>query len=438
MRIRLSIIGIVLAVALLANSTPVAAGEPDTPAEAAQAILDAQERADRSAQAWADAETELAGLADSAARTQTKLTELEARVDVLRADMEALALQRFIADDAASPALFGGTNGATIDAEEHVYASLALGAADSSVDSFEAASADLTKLRTQLTKDQAAARNAADVFEAMQTQAVQDVTKYRDLRERLIKEEAVRQELERREAARREAERRAREQRAQREAAQAAANSGRRTATAPRSTASNAPAQTPNQPTGANQPQPSPESPPRVEPVPAPGQPPVEQPAPAVEQPPVEQPAAEPEQPPAPAPEPEPAAPPPSDMACPVAGASAFADTWGAPRSGGRKHQGVDMIAAKGTPLVAVVDGYAKFSQNNLGGNAAWVSGNDGTKYYYAHLDSYEGSSRSVSRGEVIGYVGNTGNTTVDHLHFEVHPGGGGAVNPTPYVRNAC
>ena len=95
------------------------------------------------------------------------------------------------------------------------------------------------------------------------------------------------------------------------------------------------------------------------------------------------------------------------------------------------------MIAKTGTPLVAVVSGSVQFKQNSLGGNAVWLSGSDGNKYYYAHLSRFEGSSRSVSQGEVIGYVGMTGNAGVPHLHFEVHPGGGSAVNPTPYVRNA-
>ena len=123
-------------------------------------------------------------------------------------------------------------------------------------------------------------------------------------------------------------------------------------------------------------------------------------------------------------------------ISCPVYGAS-YSDSYGASRSGGRSHEGVDMIAPTGTPVYAVVSGSANFKQNSLGGNSVWLSGSDGNSYYYAHLDSFEGSSRSVSQGEVIGYVGSTGNAPIPHLHFEVHPGGGSSVNPTPWVRNA-
>ncbi|WP_420453433.1 peptidoglycan DD-metalloendopeptidase family protein [Ilumatobacter sp.] len=125
-------------------------------------------------------------------------------------------------------------------------------------------------------------------------------------------------------------------------------------------------------------------------------------------------------------------------IVCPMPG-SAYGDTWGAARSGGRRHEGVDMIAPRGIPIFAVVNGVATFKQNRLGGNAVSLVGDNGHRYYYAHLDRYAGSSRRVAQGELIGYNGDTGNAraSTPHLHFEIHPGGGRAVNPYPSVRAA-
>jgi peptidoglycan LD-endopeptidase LytH len=128
------------------------------------------------------------------------------------------------------------------------------------------------------------------------------------------------------------------------------------------------------------------------------------------------------------------------NMVCPIRGAVSFIDSWGAPRSQGR-HMGVDLMAARGTPNVAVVSGEVTMrSPGGQPGLGVHLRGDDGNLYYYFHLDSYAGGSRRVTQGEVIGYTGNTGDASggPTHTHFEVHPGGGGAVNPYPYVVGIC
>jgi peptidoglycan LD-endopeptidase LytH len=125
---------------------------------------------------------------------------------------------------------------------------------------------------------------------------------------------------------------------------------------------------------------------------------------------------------------------------CPVAGPNTFTDTFGAPRSGGRTHQGQDLLAAAGTPVVAVHDGTASTSSNSLGGLTVGLVHDGGGWTYYAHLSGYENSGH-VSTGTVIGYVGSTGNAgSTNHLHFEYHPGGAGAaaVNPYSMLRAVC
>jgi murein DD-endopeptidase MepM/ murein hydrolase activator NlpD len=131
----------------------------------------------------------------------------------------------------------------------------------------------------------------------------------------------------------------------------------------------------------------------------------------------------------------------PGSWLCPVQGPVAFTDSFGAPRGGGRrKHQGVDMMSPRGTPVVASVSGAVRRSDNGAGGIAYYLEGDDGNVYYGAHLQSYVGGTGSVEQGTVVGYVGNTGDAAggPTHLHFEIHPGGGAAVNPTGTVSQHC
>jgi murein DD-endopeptidase MepM/ murein hydrolase activator NlpD len=135
--------------------------------------------------------------------------------------------------------------------------------------------------------------------------------------------------------------------------------------------------------------------------------------------------------------------PPPVGGTCPVGGAVSFTDSYGAPRSGGRVHRGVDMIAARGTPIVAIYSGtITAMSTSALGGISVWLRADNGDQFYYAHLDGYGDIStgQSVSQGFVLGYNGSTGNAPdwLPHLHFEWHPGGGSAVNPYQLVRSLC
>ncbi len=126
-------------------------------------------------------------------------------------------------------------------------------------------------------------------------------------------------------------------------------------------------------------------------------------------------------------------------LRCPVAGPVSHVNDWGFPRSGGRFHEGHDLFAPQGTPAVAVVAGTAVQTTGRIGGLQVKLLGDDGVSYYYTHLDRF-GSAGRVSAGTVVGYVGATGNAvgTSPHVHFEVHPGGGAAVNPYPLVAPVC
>jgi murein DD-endopeptidase MepM/ murein hydrolase activator NlpD len=124
---------------------------------------------------------------------------------------------------------------------------------------------------------------------------------------------------------------------------------------------------------------------------------------------------------------------------CPVDGPYFVVDTFGAPRPGGRFHEGIDLQTARGTPIVAALPGFVRRVPNSLGGNAVIVDSAGGTYAYYAHLSAY-GANGSVQAGDVIGYAGATGDARglIPHLHFELHPGGGDAVDAFADLQAVC
>ena len=119
-----------------------------------------------------------------------------------------------------------------------------------------------------------------------------------------------------------------------------------------------------------------------------------------------------------------------------------YSNSFGAPRGGGRSHEGVDVFAGEGDPVLAVTDGTItrKLTDHpgSLGGNVLRLTWAGGSSYYvYSHLESFADGidvGSHVRTGDVIGYLGATGNASVAHLHFEVHPFGNRAVDPTPYL----
>jgi peptidoglycan LD-endopeptidase LytH len=129
-------------------------------------------------------------------------------------------------------------------------------------------------------------------------------------------------------------------------------------------------------------------------------------------------------------------------LVCPVDGATTFRDSWGEPRPGGRAHTGVDMMAVLGTPLVAIENGVI-YNPNwhYAGGIGLYILGDSGDSWYYAHMNGYAPGIQAgtrVAAGQVVGYVGQTGNAASPHLHLAHILAGGQYVNPYPVIAAIC
>jgi len=134
----------------------------------------------------------------------------------------------------------------------------------------------------------------------------------------------------------------------------------------------------------------------------------------------------------------------PTALPVPVQGVAPgrLADTWGAARSAGRRHEGIDIFAPRGTPVLSTTEGVVtRVGTNRLGGQVVWVLGPGRQMHYYAHLDGYAdiAAGDHVMPGTPLGYVGDTGNArgTPPHLHYGIYQPGG-AINPFPLLRGSA
>jgi len=388
----------------------------DAARQAAREIQAARDRANAAADAYFQAQSDLEVLEDEAMGMQRKTDALSERVDQLRRDVESLAVSRFATSGAQGIPLLTGLQAPKDQIQADVLVDVVTNVGSNSIDEFEAAQKELDEQQDELDDQRQAIGDQKELFTQLQVEAEAEVKRLREIEEQRLTDEAVRQALAEQQAAIM-ARTEEIELRTAEAAARAQPNPG---VAAARVAAESAAAE------GVD---------PNADPAADPGAPDTQRPSGAsggtsggrtgtggagsvpigvvngevyIDA-----------------------------IVCPMNG-SAYGDSWGAPRSGGRSHEGVDMLAPRGTPIYAVVSGTVNFKQNRLGGNAASLVGDNGNRYYYAHFSGYEGVSRRVTQGEVIGYNGDTGNATgTPHLHFEIHPGGRLAVNPTPSVRVA-
>lgn len=403
-----TVVGVLIA-SFSMPSLVVADHDADAAEAAARDIAETQRRADEAAAKLFDTAGLIAELDADIAEAEVELGVAQRRFDEITDVMQRSAVNRFVAAGPGPTTLFGDVTQAQDDLTANVLAQVASADAFVDRDEVDEAREQLDRSRERLEVRRRDAAQAREDYTRLKETAESELVRLQELEALRQRDAAVQHEYERlererqaREAAEREAA--AAREAAEREAAErdrvareAAGNQANGAGNSDSSTGAQLPAPDTTPGTGTDDGQDGSNSGGN------------NSPPPAV-----------------------------SGIVCPIAGPNAFGDTWGDARSGGRSHEGVDMMSPGGTPIVAVESGTVQFKTNTLGGNVIWLAGASGTKYYYAHLSAWEGSSRRVGQGEVIGYVGATGNTTANHLHLEIHPGGALAVNPYPYVRAVC
>jgi murein DD-endopeptidase MepM/ murein hydrolase activator NlpD len=401
----------------------------DAAQQAAREIQAARDRANAAAEAFLQAQSDLEVMQDQAAALEKEAISLRDRVDRLRRDVESLAIARFATSGSKGIPLLTGLQAPKDQVQADVFSDVVTDAGTGTLDEFDLAQKELRAKQRELADRRSQVEDQQALFVELQDQANAEVKRLREIEEQRLTDEAVLRALAAQQAAALSKLEEAQLRNAE-AAAKAQPNPGVLAAQAAAAAEAAAAAADPDAPGDGTDAASDVSAGVDGSPVPtlAPntgasggtsggrtgtggaGSAPI-----GVLNGDVYIDA----------------------IVCPMPG-SAYGDSWGAPRSGGRRHEGVDMLAPTGTPIYAVVSGTVTFRQNRLGGNAVSLAGDNGNRYYYAHLSRYEGASRRVNQGDVIGYNGDTGNATgVPHLHFEVHPGGGLAVNPTPSVRAA-
>ncbi len=396
------VLAVIIGTALLGGvGAPAWAQSDDDPAQrAAREIAAARERANQAAEDYFAAESQLELLELEEERLQLEVGELVEEVADLKRAVEFVAVNRFVSSGASGIPILTDLRAPTEQLHGDVLASVVAESGATTLDDYDEARSRLRAKREEAQATQEAVRRQQESLVQLQADAEAEVVRLRDIESQRLQDEAVAAALlaQQREEARQLAELQRREAESARVAAAtagvaaavvSAGSSDGNTTGNQGASGGEAGGRTGGGGAGTN---------PRMS-----GAGYID-----------------------------------GRIVCPVQGASAYGDTWGAPRSGGRRHQGVDMLAPTGTPLQAVIGGFVAHRSNRLGGITISLLGDNGNRYYYAHLSGYEGLEGRVEQGQVIGYIGDTGNATgVPHLHFEIRPNGGVPVNPYPSVRTA-